>query len=263
MAADPCSGQVMTPAACAPDAGQIGRYLEMVFGHCEGLIPVRGIGEKGHGEQARPRNVWLPADAKATSPIHDFACSAVRSGLAVFVVPGTVAEAGQAGANDVQQMQTILVDLDDGDIGAKREHLAHHLGEPSLEVASGGTTAGGKRKLHLYWRLSEAVEGDDIAVLCRTRRQVALKVGGDPAFGSAHQPIRVAGTIHNKCRTPRLVEILHQQERDFHLADMVDAVEAMPPLDGLALPSSPPQIAGWPFSGRFCFLMFSHLLHDG
>lgn len=240
MAADPCSGQVMTPAACAPDAGQIGRYLEMVFGHCEGLIPVRGIGEKGHGEQARPRNVWLPADSRALNPVHDFACSAVQSGLAVFVVPGTVAEAGQAGASDVQQMQTILVDLDQGDIGAKRDHLARSLGEPSLEIASGGMTAEGQRKLHLYWRLSEAVAGDDIAVLCRTRRLLALKVGGDPAFGSAHQPIRVAGTIHNKSGTPRLVEILHQRDRDFHLADLVDAVEAMPPLDGLALPEPGP-----------------------
>jgi P4 family phage/plasmid primase-like protien len=228
------------PAACAPDAEQIERYLEVAFGHCEGLIPVRGIAEKGRSGQLRPRNVWLPVDDQAATQIHDFARSAAQSGLAVFVVPGTVAKAGQAGASDVQQMQTILVDIDHGDIGAKRDHLARHLGEPTLEVASGGVTPEGQRKLHLYWRLSEAAEGDDTTLLCRSRHMLALKVGGDPAFGSAHQPIRVAGTIHNKTGTPRLVEILQQRERDFHLADLVEAIETMPPLDGLVMPERTP-----------------------
>ncbi len=235
MASHPSYGQSLMLAACAPDAEQIERYLRTVFGHCDGLIPVRGIPEKGRSALSRPQNIWLPVDEEAPAHIHDFARAAAQSGLAVFVVPGTVAKTGVAGANDIQQMQTALVDLDHGDIGAKRDHLARHLGEPTLEVASGGVTAEGQRKLHLYWRLSEAAEGDDIALLCRARHMLAAKVGGDPAFGSAHQPIRVAGTIHNKSGTPRLVEILHQRERDFHLADLVEAVEAMPPLDGVVV----------------------------
>jgi len=44
---------------------------------------------------------------------------------------------GKAKADDVVAMQTVLVDLDHGDVQAIRDHLAQHLGPPSLEVVSG------------------------------------------------------------------------------------------------------------------------------
>ncbi|MCO5156689.1 MAG: hypothetical protein M9945_08025 [Aquamicrobium sp.] len=73
--------------------------------------------------------------------------------MALFVAPGTVSAPGDAKAESIVQTQVVLVDLDNGDIGAKRDHLVQHLGCPTLEVASGGVTAEGQRKLHLYWRL--------------------------------------------------------------------------------------------------------------
>ena len=56
----------------------------------------------------------------------------------------------------------IVVDLDEGDIAAKRDHLIEHVGAPTLEVASGGVTAAGEPKLHLYWRLAEPARGADL-----------------------------------------------------------------------------------------------------
>ena len=128
--------------------------------------------------------------------------------MALFVIPGTVLNPGEAKAADVVQTQVVLVDLDAGDIAAKREHLARYLGDPTLEVASGGVTPEGQRKLHLYWKLTEPAEAEDVAAVCRVRHMIAGKVGGDPAFRSAHQPIRVAGSVHAKSGTKRLVEIL-------------------------------------------------------
>ena len=120
----------------------------------------------------------------------------------------------------------------DGDIGSKRDHLVQHLGCPTLEVASGGVTAEGQRKLHLYWRLTEPAEGEDIATVCRARHMIAAKVGGDPSFRSAHQPIRVAGSIHAKQGLRRLVQILNHDPRDHDLGELLEAIIAMPPLEG-------------------------------
>lgn len=126
----------------------------------------------------------------------------------------------------------VLVDLDHGDIAAKRDHLIRHIGPATMEVASGGVTPEGQRKLHLYWRLTEPAEGDDITTVCRVRHIIATKVGGDPSFRSAHQPIRVAGTIHAKNGCRRLVEILSTGPIERDLGELVEAVLAMPPLDG-------------------------------
>ena len=63
---------------------------------------------------------------------------------------------------------------------------------------------------------------------------IATKVGGDPAFRSAHQPIRVAGSVHAKSGNRRLVEILHHDPRDRDLGELIEATIAMPPLEGEA-----------------------------
>ncbi len=152
--------------------------------------------------------------------------------MALFVAPGTVESPEDARAESIVQTQVVLVDLDHGDIAAKRDHLVRHIGVPTLEVASGGVAANGQRKLHLYWRLTEPAEGDDIAKVCRARHMIASKVGGDPAFRSAHQPIRVAGSVHAKNGTRRLVEILAHSDVDHDLGELVEAVVAMPPMEG-------------------------------
>ena len=216
-----------------PNPEMIAAFTQMVFGYCDHLVPVRALAEKGGGDQM-PHTPFMECDAALADKLVIQAGWAADNGMALFVVPGTVAASGEARAEHIVQTQVVLVDLDHGDIAAKHEHLARHLGDPSLVVASGGVTPEGQRKLHLYWRLSEPAEGDDIATVCRARHMIASKVGGDPSFRSPHQPIRVAGSVHGKSGTARLVEILSQHERDHDLSDLVEAVLAMPLLEGEA-----------------------------
>jgi len=218
------------PAPAATDAAMIAIYADVVFGYCEGFVPVRALAEKGAAD-TRPRTPFLEADAELASRLAQQAGWAADASMALYVVPGTVETPGEARAEDVTATQVVLVDLDHGDIATKRAHLVQHLGAPTLEVASGGVTADGQRK-HLYWRLTEPAEGEDIRSVCRARYMIATKVGGDPAFRSAHQPIRVAGSIHAKSGARRLVEILHHDPRDHDLGELIEAIIAMPPLEG-------------------------------
>ncbi|TLM77125.1 MAG: hypothetical protein FDZ75_09460, partial [Actinobacteria bacterium] len=167
----PGAGQPMFEAAgpIAPDIDQIAAFLNVVFGYCDGLIPVRGFVDQGQGLDTKPHNIWVPADRHAAVSLSTYATWAAREGSAVYVIPGTVAEQGQARAEHVLQMQTVVVDLDAGDIAAKLAHLIHHLGAPTLLVESGGRTAEGAAKLHAGWRLSEPAEGEDLARLCALR----------------------------------------------------------------------------------------------
>ena len=223
------------------DAAAITTFVDVVFGYCEGLIPVRGFVDQGQGFDTRPHNIWIPADATAADRLATCATWAAREGTAVYVIPGTVAEHGQARAEHVLQMQAIVVDLDAGDVAAKLTHLEQHLGPPTLLVESGGRTAEGQAKLHVWWQLNEPAEGEDLARLCALRGAIADKVGGDTHFRSAHQPIRVPGTLYRKHGTQRVVTIRrHAPGHELDLASFADAMAAMPTLPGLPAPSSHP-----------------------
>ncbi|WP_211849178.1 phage/plasmid primase, P4 family [Neoroseomonas eburnea] len=228
------AAEVMPPMPVAPDAAMVAAYADMVFGWCEGWVAVRALAEKGGPDRA-PHTPFLPADAELPAKLAIQAQWAAAAGMALYVIPGTVPEPGQASAEHIAQMQVVLVDLDGGDIAAKRAHLLQHLGPPSLEVASGGVTPEGQAKLHLYWRLTEPATGEDLAKVCRLRHAIAVKVGGDPAFRSAHQPIRVAGSVHAKTGQQRLVAIRHRDGHDQDLTELAEAVLAMPPLPGVGV----------------------------
>ena len=228
------------PFELDPDRAQIATFLDVVFGYCDGWIPLRGFIDKGQGLDGRPHNAWIEADAALVEKAFNFATWAAREGAAFYVVPGTVTAHGQAKAADLKQMQTILVDLDAGDIAAKLDHLIRHLGEPTLIVESGGRTPDGLDKLHVWWRLSEPAEGEDIGLVCRLRGDIAVKVGGDTHFRSAHQPIRLAGSIYHKGGFKRLVNIRrHQPDIEVDLRDFTEAVDAMPPLEGVGSDPGP------------------------
>ncbi|MCR9125959.1 MAG: helicase RepA family protein [Rhodobacteraceae bacterium] len=219
-----------------PDPEQIAQFMQVVFGYCDGLIPVRSFIDKGQGIDGRPHNIWLEADQAAPEKMATFATWASREGAAVYVIPGTVAASGQAKAAEILQMQTVVVDLDTGDIAAKRAHLERHLGAPTMVVESGGVTPKGQRKAHIWWTLTEPAETDDIRRVCRLRGDIAAKVGGDMHFRSAHQPIRVAGSVYykNSLKTQvRIVELNAAHERD--LAEFIEAVTDMPPAPGISL----------------------------
>lgn len=228
------------PFDIEPDPAQIAVFLDVVFAYCDGWVPLRGFVDKGQGIDGRPHNAWIQIDDSLLEKAVAFAGWAAREGAAFYVVPGTVAETGKAKAADVLQMQTVLVDLDAGDIAAKLEHLIRHLGEPTLLVESGGRTPDGLDKLHVWWCLSEPAEGEDIALLCRLRGDIAVKVGGDTHFRSAHQPIRLAGSVYHKGGFKRLVNIRRHSPRvEVHLRDFAEQVDAMPPLAGVGSEPGP------------------------
>ncbi|MCT8159376.1 AAA family ATPase [Pseudoruegeria sp. SHC-113] len=227
---------MLDPFGDEPDPEQIASFMEVVFGYCDGLVPVRSFIDKGQGIDGRPHNIWIAADATAPEKMATFANWAAREGAAVYVIPGTVAETGQAKAADVAQMQAVVVDIDSGDIASKRAHLERHLGPPTMVVESGGITPEGQRKAHVWWKLTEPAEGDDIRRLCRLRGDIAAKVGGDMHFRSAHQPIRVAGSVYYKNGLKTLVRIVELNaglERD--LDEFAEAVADMPPAPGVNL----------------------------
>jgi AAA domain len=222
-----------------PEPTQTAVFFEVVFGYLEGFIPLRGFIDKGQGAEGKPHNAWIPADADAAFNAAAFARWAAKDGAAFYVIPGTVRAHGQARAADVAEMQTVLVDLDCGDVNAKLHHLIRHLGQPTLIVESGGRTHEGFDKLHVWWKLTEPASGDDIELICRLRHQIALKVGGDTHFRSAHQPIRVAGSVYHKQGFRRLVAIREHQEVEHDLGELAERIEAMPAMPGAAWDSRP------------------------
>ena len=239
----PASGDLerdRIPAAV--DLAAITTFLQVVFGYCDGLVPVRGFVDQGQGLETKPHNIWIPADGNAPELLATYASWAAREGSAVYVIPGTVAEHGQARSEHVLQMQTLVVDLDAGDIEAKLAHLVRHLGVPTLLVESGGRTTEGQAKLHVWWRLTEPAEGTDLQRLCAMRSEIADKVGGDTHFRSAHQPIRVPGTVYRKGGAERVVTIRQQNLRhEVELAHLAEAVAAMPFLAGQEPSQTAPQ----------------------
>ncbi|GHE00896.1 hypothetical protein GCM10008024_14360 [Allgaiera indica] len=228
------------PDQFSPDATAIADFLDLVFGDTHGFVPVRLLTEKGT-QAGKPWSKYPPVGQYLAGTIVLEAERAAREGRGIFIVPGTVAQPGSAKAREVCEMAVILVDLDEGDIEAKRAHLVEHLGVATLEVASGGKTSDGADKLHIYWCLTEAGRGDDIGRICRLRKVLALKAGGDPSFGSAHQPIRVPGSIHGKQGRRAIVRIVGRSAQKYDLDEFAEAVARMPVLPGQAIiPASTP-----------------------
>lgn len=224
----------MDPAApITVDPGMIKQHVDLLFRGTEGFVPVRLLMEKD-GEEVRNHLPFEPVAPDLTRRIIAKAQRAATSGAGAFLVPGTVVQPGSAKASDVVQMTCLLVDLDKGDIAAAKKHLETHVGQPSLMVRSGGLTDEGEHRIHLYWRLCEVATGDDVVRLCDLRGHVAERVGGDTSFASAHQPIRLAGSIYAKSKLRRLVEIMEQTDAVYPLSELDQSVRAMPPLPGLA-----------------------------
>ena len=216
------------------DVEAIHAWCTIVFGYLDGLVPIRQISEKGTPEQ-KTISDFVPV-VDLSSRLAAVSAKAARNRRAVFVVPGTVAVAGSAKSDDIRQTGVILADLDDGDIDAKRDHLVRHVGIPSLEVASGGRTEGGQLKRHLFWRLTEVASGSDRDVVAGLRGILAHKTGGDTSFASLHQPIRVAGTIHGKHGIQSSVRIIARTAIEYDLAEIGEAISAMPALNGTKSP---------------------------
>ncbi|MEV8466626.1 phage/plasmid primase, P4 family [Fluviibacterium sp. DFM31] len=214
--------------AIEPEA--ISTFCDTVFGYLEGCAPVRLLSETGTRDT--PGRFHFPNADELAPLLINVAAQAAEEHRAVYVVPSTVASPGSARAEDIIQTGVILIDLDHGDIDAKRDHASRHLGAPSLEVASGGVTGAGQIKRHLYWRLTEAAVGNDLTRIAALRGLLADKLGGDTSFKSLHQPIRVPGTIHGKNGILAPVKIIACTRREYDLSELEGAGAQMPPLVG-------------------------------
>lgn len=196
------------------DQDQINGYLAVVFGgHIPktGWINLRGIGEKGTPQEGKFREDIFIDLATIEGDLEAVVDSVARHvgrwsehGIASFIVPAILSKA-KGEAQNVASFGSIVVDIDSGDVPAKIRELSNILGEPTAVVASGGTTAEGHKKKHLYWSLDQPCT--DIPRLIKLRHRIGQGGGGDPMFGlgvatnpfgRAHQPVRIAGSIHNK-----------------------------------------------------------------
>jgi hypothetical protein len=197
-------------AAKLINSEEVIEYFKTIFGDVgwnhERHICLRGIGEKGTKQEGifRSDNFFEPSMADPTDGILNCVQLWARNQIACFVVPA-VLRAAKGTAENVSLFTNILADLDSGNTDEKLAHMRQHIGEPTMIVKSGGTTSEGTPKRHVYYVLSSPTENIKRAIL--TRDMLARKCGGDISmglgvdgnpFGRAHQPVRVAGSVHAK-----------------------------------------------------------------
>ncbi|WP_342269454.1 AAA family ATPase [Rickettsia endosymbiont of Orchestes rusci] len=210
-----------------PVKDDIKAYFWLVFGYLDGLIPLRSFAEKGGGTNKPPANIWIEANDDMAVKAFNFTTATNQRQTAFYVIPGVVAEHGQASSGDILQMQVLLIDIDDGDTESKLALLEDALGKASMVVESGGVTAEGHTKLHVYWQLMEVASGEDLKQLLELRHKIALAVGGDVSFKSAHQPIRVAGSVYYKGGVAKLVKIRSYSRMEYTLEELVEGVKKL------------------------------------
>jgi len=157
-------------------------------------VALRGLPETG--QRAMPLLRWHdPAAPDFAAGVADFVAMCDRRGLAAYCIPGFVNAPGRAGAADVVRLPFLILDVDSGDIENKISRAVESLGPATLVVRSGGLNPDGVPKRHLYWRLAGDTSAGRVSVL---NGHAARALGGDTAFGRAHQPIRIAGSVHRK-----------------------------------------------------------------
>jgi hypothetical protein len=206
-------------------------YFWVVFGYSSGLIPLRSFPEKGNPYSSPITNVWVPADDDVLPKAVAFAEAANSREAAFYVIPGTVSKTGRASSVDVMEMQVLLIDIDEGNTESKLLEMTEVIGEPTMVVESGGITKEGYPKLHVYWQLLEAVSGEDLRVLVDLRHKIALAFGGDTHFKSAHQPIRVAGSVYHKGGNAKPVKIRSYTRIEYDLQELVKGLSYLPTLN--------------------------------
>ncbi len=90
------AAEVQPPVPIVPDAAMVAAYAEAVFGYCEGFVAVRALAEKGGPDRA-PHTPFLPADGELAAKLAVQARWAADSGMALYVIPGTVAAPARRG----------------------------------------------------------------------------------------------------------------------------------------------------------------------
>jgi len=219
---------------------EIFKYLNVLFYGIEWnerrWIGLRGIGEKGTKQEGdfREDRFISPLESGCSERIYETAIRYAKHHVAFFCVPCVLREQRGTAAN-VELFTCLVADLDSGNTTDKLNHMADHVGPPTMVVSSGGVTPEGTDKFHVYYRLD--IPTDDIQRVVMLRDEIAKKCGGDPMFGlgvksnpfgRAHQPIRVAGSCHAKNGVARAVRIIHLNENQVYTLDGIEqAIHAM------------------------------------
>jgi len=214
-------------------------YYDTVFSYCEGFIAVRGFDESG---EDTPFTNWVENKFDTVQENINSINSSItythKSQYSCLCIPCTVHERGEGSAVNIYQTQVIVADIDSGDINSKLEHAKNYIGLPSLVIASGGITPEGQNKIHVYWKLDEAIEKEDLEVVKKHRLMLAKKIGADEHFGSMHQPIRIAGSFYHKNNNSKKVKIIEHNDIEYSLCDITEHIEDMPALEGIEYNSS-------------------------
>lgn len=224
------------------DSAQVEEYLSMLFRNVDWLdgevISILGIGEKGTAQEGifRDRQI-IPHGFMGM--VHGHLKRWAEHHVAGFVVPAVLKaaakEKGDVTLDKVAALTAIILDIDSGDVRAKAAFVTERLGEPTMVVASGGTTDAGDAKVHGYWLLNEPCE--DVERVAALRKMLAAKVGGGQSFGRATQVIRVPGSVHAKHSKAALCTILARSTAEYSLDDLAETIENMSPMPGLPAPA--------------------------
>jgi hypothetical protein len=213
-------------------------YFSALFRHVQWedgqRISLLGIGEKGTAQEGvfRERKIVAPAFiGSAHAHLKRWAEHHVAAFCVPAVLHSTAEERGDVTFDKIAALTAIVLDLDSGKITEAAKYAIDRLGTPTVTIASGGKTADGEIKRHLYWRLNEPCY--DVEVVADLRKQLAAKVGGDQSFGRATQVIRVPGSVHAKNGIANRCTILEKNELDYSLDDLAEIIinmERMPSL---------------------------------
>jgi len=219
----------------------IQRHIELLFGYISsGWLSIRSFGEEGTPSKHEPGAFrWVELDGDCSAAVAAAIEIAERNAgtdFATYIIPFPCRARGAGGHSDITEAAAIIADFDCAQPAAALQKAAQWLGAPAMVVASGGVTADGERKLHAYWSLDKPAE--DIDAVANMQHVLALKTGGDVHFGRgrAHQPIRIAGSIHGKGGTQRACEILSVADTELTLEQATAAIEQMPEREGVAAP---------------------------
>lgn len=231
-----------------PSRADLADYLDMMFGYLEPgeenhaySIVLRGLGEKGTDGEGGFNEAKAIPPLRGSSLEVDMVFGHVqrwsRHHRASYIVPAAVAAAAlsdeKATEDRIQQFTAMVVDIDKGDTDAKLAYAMRHLGQPSMVVHSGGITETGHHKLHVYWRFNEPCA--DVERVAAARKLLALKIGGDAAFGRATQVIRLPGSIYAKGGEERSCRIDRKTSAEYDAGELIQAIEDMPVMDGIQL----------------------------
>jgi len=219
------------------EPGMIYQYLAMLFEDGEkGYIALRGLGEKRTDKEGVFQEMlWISLqDIHIQEKVNECCARWAEHKVAAFIIPAIMRSDTRGSSQDVLAFTTICMDFDSGDTFKKLKHVENFIGKATMVIASGGKIDEDNSKLHAYWKLSELE--DDIGAVSEVRHRLAGLAGGDFMFGRgrAHQPIRIAGSIHNKGGdNPKRVTILRYEDNlVYHFQDIQDSVMSMTDMKG-------------------------------